>query len=87
MEIIKNLEQFNDWWKNVKLEYEVLEGYPLIYIYSENLQVRDQIDEKMTMLLNILNNKYGTFVRGECHQLLKRLNSLADMLELAEAHQ
>ncbi len=48
----------------------------MIAIFGENLKLRDQIDEYMTMLINILNNKYGSFVRGECNQLLKKMNSL-----------
>lgn len=53
-----------------------MEQYPQIIIFGENLKLRDQIDDYMTMLINILNNKYGGFVRNECNQLLKKMNNL-----------
>lgn len=41
----------------------------------------------MALLLNIINNKYGTFMRNECNKYLRNMNNLVELLEMTEMHQ
>ena len=81
------MRKFDEWWRGIKLEGEPLEAYPLVFIFHENSKIRDEIDEQMTVLLNTLNHKYGTFARTSCMTYLKQMNSLIEMLELTLIHQ
>jgi hypothetical protein len=40
-----------------------MSGYPFVVIFGDNEKVRSEIEEFSTILLNILNHKYGAFVR------------------------
>lgn len=78
---------FELWWKQLKLSYQPLDDYPLIYIFDSNDHVRREVDEYTTILLNILNHKYGAFIRKECSQHLKNMANLTELLRLTIEHQ
>lgn len=64
-----------------------MDEYPLIIIFNDNDQLRKEIEEYSTILLNIINHKYGAFARKECNNNLRNINNLAGLLELAINHQ
>lgn len=79
-EIERLLREYDEWWRGIKLEGEYLEEYPLIIIFGDNDQLRREIEEYTTVLLGIINHKYGGFARRECNNNLRNINKLAGLL-------
>jgi hypothetical protein len=79
-EIQRMLKEYEVWWRGIKLEGDYLDEYPLIIIFGDNDQLRREIEEYTTILLNIINHKYGGFARRDCNNNLRNINKLASLL-------
>lgn len=86
IEIAEALDKFeHKWWPNIRLETTPYDG--ALVIFTENEEVRRNIEENMMLLLSVINSKYGGFARHRCQGLLRNLNALIKLLEELLVHQ